>query len=1057
MGATESKIDPQFLSRFVLDSKRFENDEYWKHLFRSPVTREFLQNHLSIDLIRKARQSRNPNLVDFFHKVLDALQEVIDCGHKGNLGGAGCSVARNCLCLLTHILPVFLEIPLPHELNFLETSNRSQQIVSDSSFVYTLFWLAPHQNSTKGNIAFDDNLHKGQINKKDYPPNQIIGNEDVKGNSIEKLKVQVMMTDNSAHKLVGELDKKTDCKKHLSNSSEATQDFEESINLNLTNTKVSVKQTRSNLEENTNILRQSTDGIENTEDQVNHTNCYIDKTTGDRNQKDSSIDKTTENAQEITCCVNKDVDDPKKSYSSAKKIRNEAEEPCCCVKKTGDEKTGDEAAEPCCCARNYEKALDNSTKEGKRDSNVSQTAEQLQKVINEEPLEAAKMPNKNSDNPVVCEGNSVIRERVDELNKNLEQLNLIGGSFSGSGEEEQMQPLAIKILSALQHLLFLKNFTLLIPNVVFPENYVSPRQKVNAQLLWNGVVGGGKNSSYCKLSNDIYSNRKAVLTCLLVCLSSQVYRSQLTRIKSPPCLWLWVFTQGSMPYIGNLYCSLMSLVFSKTSSSLLGFEFGSSKASFSYENDLRSIAAKLFCVLINFDTSSKCEIPLETKKILLSNRDANQDEIISLSNSNHELPKPQFFNIYRLMLAAMKNEKEIAAVYDEICSQIKSSSGAFHSKFSSPSTLKNSCTEEHLLILWNLLISNKWFLQHATQKNSISKLLVPLLYTMLEASAFLHEPISSEKKHSMETSIVTGVLHLCSLIVFVLSAEREFATQANEQFNETLPFNFTFYQGSYADFIILSFYQICTSELMSVENESLIDIFLTTLCNMSPYLRSLCPESSMKLVSLFQRLSRPHWLFEQPYRYRNTFLLFEIFDNIIQYQYTGNYNLIYSILRQKNVFEAFHFLEFTKFPENVPQKSPDNTTPDTHQQETHASRHTPKTSTEPWCATQEWFDTWKAEAPTQTVMCVINKLIPLVNDMCANDEFPEQTAIIDMIKSTMLVGILPVPPSILIRNYVPHITTNQWFVTFTWRIIALKLRNEFRLPNLLLFNIETTE
>jgi hypothetical protein len=66
-----------------------------------------------------------------------------------------------------------------------------------------------------------------------------------------------------------------------------------------------------------------------------------------------------------------------------------------------------------------------------------------------------------------------------------------------------------------------------------------------------------------------------------------------------------------------------------------------------------------------------------------------------------------------------------------------------------------------------------------------------------------------------------------------------------------------------------------------------IDVYVYILFNTrSPYLRSLCPESSMKLVSLFQRLSRPHWLFEQPYRYRNAFLLLEIFDNIIQYQYT---------------------------------------------------------------------------------------------------------------------------------------------------------------------------
>lgn len=62
--------------------------------------------------------------------------------------------------------------------------------------------------------------------------------------------------------------------------------------------------------------------------------------------------------------------------------------------------------------------------------------------------------------------------------------------------------------------------------------------------------------------------------------------------------------------------------------------------------------------------------------------------------------------------------------------------------------------------------------------------------------------------------------------------------------------------------------------------------------------------AAIKLLHLLEAFSTPWFLFSAPANHHLVFFLLEIFNNIIQYQFDGNSNLVYTIIRKRHVFHA---------------------------------------------------------------------------------------------------------------------------------------------------------
>jgi hypothetical protein len=72
--------------------------------------------------------------------------------------------------------------------------------------------------------------------------------------------------------------------------------------------------------------------------------------------------------------------------------------------------------------------------------------------------------------------------------------------------------------------------------------------------------------------------------------------------------------------------------------------------------------------------------------------------------------------------------------------------------------------------------------------------------------------------------------------------------------------------------------------------------------SVSPYLKALSQVTSSKLLHLTEAFCTPWFLFANPTNHHLVFFLLELFNNVIQYQFDGNAQLIYTIIRKRSIF-----------------------------------------------------------------------------------------------------------------------------------------------------------
>lgn len=89
-------------------------------------------------------------------------------------------------------------------------------------------------------------------------------------------------------------------------------------------------------------------------------------------------------------------------------------------------------------------------------------------------------------------------------------------------------------------------------------------------------------------------------------------------------------------------------------------------------------------------------------------------------------------------------------------------------------------------------------------------------------------------------------------------------------------------------------------------------------------------------------------------------------------------------------------------------------------------------------ATPEWIQSWKSKLPLQTIMRLLQVLVPQVEQICMERGLTDESEIIKFLQHGTLVGLLPVPHPILIRKYQPNAGTVMWFRTYMWGVVYLR-------------------
>lgn len=145
-------------------------------------------------------------------------------------------------------------------------------------------------------------------------------------------------------------------------------------------------------------------------------------------------------------------------------------------------------------------------------------------------------------------------------------------------------------------------------------------------------------------------------------------------------------------------------------------------------------------------------------------------------------------------------------------------------------------------------------------------------------------------------------MHIGVFILLLLSGERNFGVRLNKPYVATVPMDIPVFTGTHADLLITVFHKIIATGHQRLQ--PLFDCLLTILVNVSPYLKTLSMVAAIKLLHLLEAFSTPWFLFSSPSNHHLVFFLLEIFNNMIQYQFDGNSNLVYTIIRKRQVFHA---------------------------------------------------------------------------------------------------------------------------------------------------------
>ena len=382
-----------------------------------------------------------------------------------------------------------------------------------------------------------------------------------------------------------------------------------------------------------------------------------------------------------------------------------------------------------------------------------------------------------------------------------------------------------------------------------------------------------------------YRNRVEVLRLLLSCCSEPLFKSSPA---DSPNLWLSVATSKDCPNVDILFHSLLNTVLGyDPNSSYLPY---TSKLTGGPKLELVEISLQLLIVLLDSQPSDPASP--NSYSLLLSSSTSpyflsfSYLGFVRLLNCTHQsantyLPGSmrdvQFYQEIIVLLWKFIDGNDAFRDYVVRDGNVTDVSFACFCFF-------------HFIVTFHYF-SFFLFCFFLTRYNpSIAKLVVPLCYLMFS---------------SLSSGSSTGLIHICSFIFLNLSSSREFCISLNKPFRTHLPIDLPLFTGTHSDLLAITYHKVITSGNPGIR--TLYGTFLTTICNISPYWRSLSLVAGMKIVNLFEIFTSPSRIHRGKPALVSSCVshactVLEILNNVVQYQFRGNEQLVYAIVRKKNSF-----------------------------------------------------------------------------------------------------------------------------------------------------------
>ncbi|XP_055631760.1 protein HID1 [Toxorhynchites rutilus septentrionalis] len=700
---------------------------------------------------------------------------------------------------------------------------------------------------------------------------------------------------------------------------------------------------------------------------------------------------------------------------------------------------------------------------------------------------------------------------------------------SGNDKDDNATPLAQSLLNAICDLLFCPDFTVVGLRKSGPEKAEELNSIDSCEYIWEAGVGFAQSPPR---NGNMDSRRTELLKLLLTCFSETMYR--VPTMSDEPNKWIVQFTSAENRHALPLFTSLLNTVCAY---------------------DPVGIGVPYNHLLFTDTLEPLVEVCLQILIVTLDHDITGNSPTQSASYSHDDTTIAD--NLFINYLSRIHRDDDFQFILKGVTRLLNN---PLVQSYLPNSTKRLHCHQELLVFFWKICDYNKKFLYFVLKSSDVLDILVPILYHLNDSRA--------------DQSRV-GLMHIGVFILLLLSGERNFGVRLNKPYTATVPMDIPVFTGTHADLLITVFHKIIATGHQRLQ--PLFDCLLTILVNVSPYLKTLSMVASIKLLHLLEAFSTPWFLYSAPSNHHLVFFLLEIFNNIIQYQFDGNSNLVYTIIRKRQVFHALANLptdsagiarcmnnkkggklnnsshatrhisrdkeptdvlppaagagdeseeditirtenlsidikhsdeedsrseiveesmegsrpalpaepgtlkatlldtpniaqmteresahplgEVTATPsvENVnasvgtvvkagsPKGSPSKELPSPIKRSvaqrgsirvTPASGHNSQSKI--WQPAPEWVQSWRSKLPLQTIMRLLQVLVPQVEKICIDKGLTDESEILKFLQHGTLVGLLPVPHPILIRKYQANSGTTAWFRTYMWGVIYLR-------------------
>jgi High-temperature-induced dauer-formation protein len=248
-------------------------------------------------------------------------------------------------------------------------------------------------------------------------------------------------------------------------------------------------------------------------------------------------------------------------------------------------------------------------------------------------------------------------------------------------------------------------------------------------------------------------------------------------------------------------------------------------------------------------------------------------------------------------------------------------------------------------LLRNPIDASKAYLPGSTKKVNVVSTMILLLWTFTESNPrFLSFLCSTDQVLTVLCSIIiesldarlnpklVGNLRMSCFLLHVLSQDRNFGIHLNASLDlsslghhaKSFP---SFTMGCWGDAVYLFIFILLSTSSPSRPAINLLqESYLSTIANIAPLITKFNPSTAQRLFSMFSVYSSPRYLLAKERNHSKLFYLLYAIDTILQYQYHGNVQIVYTIVRNKEKVLALRDMTFDDAVEGL-KKAPNVATP----------------------------------------------------------------------------------------------------------------------------------